>query len=231
MSESVSRRRFLRFAVRTGGLGVAGSLAGVTTRDVATAAEDLVPLEPAPRSPREALARLMAGNRRWLNGEPRHPHQAVSRASTPASRRSCCSTRVSATSSSSGPRGRLVDDVTLGSVEFGPDELRVPLVFLLGHERCGAVTAAITAIRQHHGRAPGHIQHVVDALRPAYTLAVRQPTRKGGDLVDNMGRAQTRLTVAQLRRDHLLAERLRRGALGVVGGRYDLDTGRVEVIA
>ncbi|HLZ38345.1 MAG TPA: carbonic anhydrase [Mycobacteriales bacterium] len=104
-------------------------------------------------------------------------------------------------------------------------------MFVLGHELCGAVTAAIAAIRQHHGRAPGHIQHVVDALRPAYTLAVRQPIREGGDLVDNMVRAQTRLTVAQLRRDHLLAERLRRGALGVVGGRYDLDTGRVEVIA
>ena len=93
------------------------------------------------------------------------------------------------------------------------------------------MTAAVTAIRRHHGRAPGHIQHVVDALRPAYSLAVRQPLHQGGNLVDNMVRAQTRLTVAQLRRDHLLAERLRTGALAVVGGRYDLDTGRVEVIA
>src|SRR5512144_3334131 len=79
MPEFLSRRRFLRVAAATGGLGVAGSLAGVTTRDVATAAEGLVPLEPAPRSPREALARLLAGNRRWVNGEPRHPHQATSR--------------------------------------------------------------------------------------------------------------------------------------------------------
>ncbi|MGE5762646.1 MAG: carbonic anhydrase [Mycobacterium leprae] len=219
----------------------------MTTRDVATAAEGLVPLEPAPRSPREALARLLAGNRRWVNGEPRHPHQATSRRRSVAAGQAPFAAVLTCIDSRVPPEllfdqglgdvlvirtaGQAVDRVALGSLEFGPDELRVPLVFVLGHERCGAVTAAIAAIRQHRGRAPGHIQHVVDALRPAYTLAVRQPIREGGDLVDTMVRAQTRLTVAQLRRDHLLAERLRRGALAVVGGRYDLDTGRVEVIA
>jgi carbonic anhydrase len=75
---------------------------------------------------------------------------------------------------------------------------------------------------QSGGRAPGHIQAVVDALRPAYRKARRQP----GDLLDNMIRAQTRLTVERLRRDAVL----RKLDLLIVGGRYDLYTGRVEII-
>jgi carbonic anhydrase len=120
-----------------------------------------------------------------------------------------------------------VDDVALGSVEFGPSELHTPLIVVLGRERCGAVIATIDAIEHHRGRAPGHIQAVVDALRPAYQVAAGQP----GDVVDNMVRAQTRLTVARLKADPLLVGRIRSGALAVVGCRYDLDTGRVDLIA
>jgi carbonic anhydrase len=51
-----------------------------------------------------------------------------------------------------------VDKVTLGSVEFGPTELGTGLIVVLGHERCGAVTATIDAIQHHGGRASGHIR-------------------------------------------------------------------------
>jgi carbonic anhydrase len=119
-----------------------------------------------------------------------------------------------------------VNDVTLGSVEFGPEETGTPLIIVLGHQRCGAVIAAIHAI-QNHGHAPGHIQAVVDALKPAYNVAIHQ----SGDLVDNMVRAQTKLTVALLKSDPALAERVQAGELMIVGGRYSLETGRVEIIA
>jgi carbonic anhydrase len=114
-----------------------------------------------------------------------------------------------------------VDDVTLGSVEYGPVATGTPLVFVLGHERCGAVHAAIDGIEHHGGDAPGHIGAVVRALEPAYRAVKGRP----GDLRENMVRAQTRLTVARLRQTSLLREAL------VVGGRYDLDTGRVDLIA
>ena len=68
---------------------------------------------------------------------------------------------------------------------------------------------------------------MVDALRPAYHIAVRQP----GDLVDNMVRAQTKLAVRRLKEDHLLRELIVSDGLKIVGGRYDLDTGRVQIIA
>ena len=119
-----------------------------------------------------------------------------------------------------------VDDVVLGSVEFGPDEEGTQLIFVLGHQSCGAVKAAIESIRTNT-TAPGHVRAVVDALRPACAVAVRQR----GDLVDNMVRAQIKLTVAQLKHEPGLAEKIRAGRLMIVGGRYSLTTGRMEIIA
>ena len=115
----------------------------------------------------------------------------------------------------------LDDQVVLGSIEFGPEFFpSARLMFVLGHQRCGAVEKAIGVI-ESGGRAPGHIQAVVDALRPAYCVAKPQP----GDLLDNMVRAQIRLTVQRLKADPLLRNQL------IVGGRYAMASGVVEIIA
>ena len=88
------------------------------------------------------------------------------------------------------------------------------------------MTAAIDTI-ESGGTAPGHVQSIVDALRPAYNVAIQQT----GDLVENMVRAQTRLTVERVRTDPLIAEILAQGQLIVVGAYYSLDTGAVSIIA
>jgi carbonic anhydrase len=129
-------------------------------------------------------------------------------------------------SSPSAPAPQTVDDVVLGSVEFGPEEHGSGLIFVLGHQRCGAVAAAIAAIRDDD-RAPGHIQAIVDALRPAHDAAQGEP----GDLAANMVRAQVRLTADSLKHNDLLAERIRDGKLMIVRGRYSLESGLVELIA
>jgi carbonic anhydrase len=115
----------------------------------------------------------------------------------------------------------------LGSIEFGP--LKFPsarLLFVLGHQGCGAVTAAIEVI-QSGKRAPGHLQAVVDALHPAYRAAKGKP----GNLVDNMIREQTSLTVHRLKQDPVLAKLISSENLLVVGGHYELDSGAVRIIA
>ena len=242
MSTSVSRRRFIGFA-GAGGLSLAGALAPRAVTGILPAADATVVFESRTVGPQEALELLLAGNRRWVSGEVRHPHQSSHRRAIVAQGQrplaavfSCIDSRVPPELVFDRGLGDIfvirtgahaVDNVALGSVEFGPDELQTPLILVLGHERCGAITATINAIQQHHGQAPGHIQDLVNALRPAYELA----RRASGDLVDNMVRAQTRLTVARLKHDQVLAERLRAGALAIVGARYDLDTGRVDVIA
>jgi hypothetical protein len=84
-------------------------------------------------------------------------------------------------------------------------------------------TARFVGAEILRGHPDRRVRAVVDALRPAYRLAKPQP----GDLLDNMIHAQTRLTVQRLRRDPVLRKR----DLLVVGGRYDMHSGRVEIIA
>ncbi|GAA1822837.1 carbonic anhydrase [Planosporangium flavigriseum] len=244
----LSRRHLIQLAGVAGGAGLATALGAPASAAAlappAPAAAGTDPsTEPLPPNPREALAVLLAGNKRWASGRLRRPHQSIMRREAVAALQSPFAVVFSCIDSRVPPElvfdrglgdlfvirtgGQSVDAVTLGSIELGPEEFNTGLIMVLGHERCGAVAVAIEAIAENGGRAPGCVQAVVDALRPAYDVAVRQP----GDLVENTVRAQVTLTVARLKADTLLAERVRTGALLVVGGRYDLDTGRVDVIA
>jgi carbonic anhydrase len=231
MDSCLSRRGFLASA----GLGVAAAVA-----DPAAIPASASPPEPTPR---QALKMLQAGNRRWVTGRVTHPHQSIARRL--ALRRvqnpfatvfSCIDSRVPPELVFDTGIGDLAvirtgaqvldEGVVFGSIEFTPDHLGSPLILVMGHQRCGAVQSAAHLIHDG-GTAPGHIQSIVDALRRAYDIAIEQP----GDLVDNMVRAQTKLTVGRLRRDPLLQEFIHEGKLGIAGAYYSLDTGVASIIA
>jgi carbonic anhydrase len=231
MGTSLSRRGFLKSA----GLGAAAVVADPL------AAEALAAL-PEP-TPRQALKRLVDGNRRWITGRVTHPHQSIERRlalrhfQNPfATVFSCIDSRVPPELVFDTGIGDLAvirtgaqvldEGVVFGSIEFTPDHLGSPLILVMGHQRCGAVQSAAHLIHDG-GTAPGHIQSIVDALRPAYEVAIKQP----GDLIDNMVRAQTKLTVGRLRADPLLQEFIHDGKLRVAGAYYSLDTGRATIIA
>jgi carbonic anhydrase len=235
MFKQVSRRRFLGAA----GFGVAAAIA-----EPSTAAASLHEHKPnVGLKPEQALRLLLAGNRRWVTGGANHPHQSVARREALSHVQHPFATIVSCIDSRVPPelvfdRGigdlavirtgaQVLDDgVVLGSVEFAADHLHTPLILIMGHQRCGAVKAAIEVI-ESGGTAPGHIQSVVDALRPAYAVAVREP----GDLLDNMVRAQTRLAVERIRTDPLIQEFVADGRVRVHGAYYSLDSGAASIIA
>ena len=203
--------------------------------------QDAVPQQAGPQ---QALQMLLEGNQRWVRGELEHPRQTAERRKEVATHQDPFAVIFSCIDSRVPPEivfdcgigdlfvirtgGEALDDLVVrGSAEFGPSGYSsTRLVVVLGHERCGAVIAAIESI-QSGSVAPGHLPAVVDALRPAYQAAVGEP----GDLVENMVRAQIRLTVAALKDSPLLAQLSRDQGLVIVGGRYDLDSGEVEVIA
>jgi carbonic anhydrase len=235
MSEQLSRRRFFT----TSGLGVATAIIAPGTA-AALVTESAVA---ARTSPRQALKLLIDGNRRWVTGRVTHPHQSVARrlalrdVQHPfATVFSCIDSRVPPELVFDRGIGDLAvirsgaqvldEGIVLGSVEFTPDHLDTPLILVMGHQRCGAVNAAIHTI-QSGGTAPGHIQAIVDSLRPSYDVAIKQ----SGDLLDNMIRAQTKLTVGRIRHDPLIEEFIHRGELIVVGAYYSLNTGSVSIIA
>jgi carbonic anhydrase len=107
----------------------------------------------------------------------------------------------------------------LGSLEYGVAELKIPLLLVLGHEKCGAVKASLEAI-EHRVKAPSHIQDLVEGIRPAIERTKNRP----GDALDNAVREQARLVAAQLRRNPIIRK------AQVVAARYDLDTGRVSLL-
>ena len=235
MHKPVSRRAFLKSA----GIGVAVTAAGPATA-AAVAADAGGPANPTPR---QALKLLLDGNRRWVTGRVIHPNQSIKRRLALRHHQGPFATVFSCIDSRVPPelafdRGigdmavirtgaQVLDEgVVFGSIEFTPDHLGTPLILVMGHQRCGAVDAAIHTIKDG-GTAPGHIQSIVDALRPAYEVAIEQP----GDLVDNMVRAQTKLTVRRLRTDPLLREFIEKAKLRVAGAYYSLDTGVVSIIA
>lgn len=123
--------------------------------------------------------------------------------------------------------GNTVDLVAEGSIEYAVAELGAPLVVVLGHERCGAVAGAVSLVQQHTV-FPGAISDIIEPIVPAVVKAMDQP----GDLLDNAVRENVRRMVTRLRATGpILPELVGSGRLKVVGGRYDLDEGKVEFLA
>jgi len=189
-------------------------------------------------SPAQAWARLEAGNRHWAAGNLEHPDQDLERRRRLAVRQDPFATIVSCIDSRLPPEtvfdqgigdlfavrtgAQTIDGLVTASIEYGPLENGTPLIVVMGHQRCGAITAAVQAI-QSGDRLPGHLNLIVERLRPAYNKAGSDP----GDLIDRVVRAQIRRTVSALAHDGPLADLVSRGDLGIVGAYYDLDSGLV----
>ena len=126
--------------------------------------------------------------------------------------------------------GNIVDDRcfgVLGSLEYAVEELGIPLMLVLGHEECGAVKAAIRAVQE--GTSPkGALGSIVDALRPAVeSLTDRNPE----DLVREVVKANVERSVNHLLKSHVaLADAVAEARVKIVGGIYELHTGRVQML-
>ena len=118
--------------------------------------------------------------------------------------------------------GNIIDDVVLGSIEYAAAHLAVPLIMVLGHSGCGAVTATVEG-----GEVPGHLVSLVEALNPA----VEEARGKEGDLVVNAIRANVELMVDGLKNSEPILEKLvGEGKMEVVGAVYDQESGMVDVV-
>jgi carbonic anhydrase len=112
-----------------------------------------------------------------------------------------------------------------GSIEYAIAELGVRLVMVLGHSKCGAVKAAIAHIDANDA-LPGSIGPLVDIIKPAVAAMKGKP----GDKLDNVIRANVERGVERLKGlEPILAGAITTGELTVVGGVYDLRSGKVTV--
>ncbi|MCC7155900.1 MAG: carbonic anhydrase [Bryobacterales bacterium] len=117
--------------------------------------------------------------------------------------------------------GNVVDSIVLGSVEYAVEHLGIKLVVVLGHEQCGAVTAAVNHTRE------GHITSIVKAIDPAVAETRNQP----GDRVHNCVLANARRAASQLRTAKpILAKAVHDDGLKVIAAVYDLASGEVRFL-
>ncbi|WP_432496369.1 carbonic anhydrase [Kineococcus gypseus] len=222
-----------------GALALAGAATAVGAGAPAAAAPGA---EEWPASADAALRRLLAGNARFAAGRARHRGQDVDAVHAAAQGQHPFVIALGCSDSRVPPEvvfdegvgavfdqrvaGGIVDDAILGSIEFAVGEFAPPLLLVLGHERCGAVSATVDAV-ESGSRAPEHVQSIVEAIRPAVEAVRDQP----GDLVENAVRENTRMVAGQLvHRSRTIRRAVRSGALRVQAARYDLDTGRVELL-
>jgi carbonic anhydrase len=122
--------------------------------------------------------------------------------------------------------GHVTDNGVLGSVEFGVSVLGVPLVVVLGHERCGAVAATMEALRE--GTVPGgYVRDIVERVTPSVVTA-----RKAGvSTAEGVQVEHVRQTVRLLaERSAVVADAISTGRCAVVGATYELTTGRARLV-
>ena len=116
--------------------------------------------------------------------------------------------------------GNIVDDIAIGSVEYAVKHLGVRLVLVLGHDDCGAVKATVAG-----GKAEGHIDAILQAIRPAVAVARQKP----GNLLDNAIAQNVDMVINRLQSAQpILAQALQTGDVRIVGGVYHLKDGSVD---
>lgn len=184
------------------------------------------------------LQRLIDGNKRFTDSKPMHGNQTRERRSEVAKGQKPFAVVVTCSDSRVPPEiifdqglgdlfvirtaGNIIDDIGLGSIEYAVEHLGVQLIVVLGHERCGAVDAAVKG-----GHAEGHIQNLIEAIRPV----VEKEKNNKGDLLDNSVKANVQMVVKQLNSSEpILKEFVHEKKLTIVGARYDLDDGVVTIL-
>ena len=187
--------------------------------------------------PYEARIRLLEGNGRFASGKMVHPGQSPERRAEVAKGQHPFAVIVACSDSRVPPEllfdqglgdlfvvrlaGNILNDEALGSIEYAVDHLKVAYLMVLGHERCGAVEAALKG-----GHAPGKIGSVLRALDPA----VRKAETMQGSKASNVVAANIGLMVDLLRTSSsILRELSDSGELLIEGACYGLDEGTVKI--
>lgn len=235
--KGIDRRSFLKLgAASTLGLSMAASGAHLG---------DNYKIPPLPRNmltPDEALARLMAGNKRYVSGKSNPPNFTTDRAALTKGQNpyatilGCSDSRVSPEFCFDEQRGDLFVARVAGNyltpdfvatLEYSAAILHTPIIMVLGHESCGAAKAAIDAVEKNE-QFPGHIQLLASALAPAVRAAKSMP----GDHYENAIRMNVVLNVERLKRKTpIITQVAKAKELKIVGGVYSLKTGEVKLVA
>jgi carbonic anhydrase len=223
-------------------LGTAVATMGLLLANAAGAKEMKAPPKPQNvMTPGASLERLLKGNARYVEGvslrhDFKHEREALAGGQNPyAAILSCADSRIAPELAFDSGRGDLfvcrvagnfASDETVASLEYAVAELGTPLIFVLGHDACGAISATIKSLKDNT-TLPGHLPSLVSGLAPA----VKAVSQQAGDTLGNAIRQNVIDNVAKLSSaTPILSAAVEQGKVKVVGGIYRLRDGRVEMV-
>ncbi|MGK7936321.1 MAG: carbonic anhydrase [Xenococcaceae cyanobacterium] len=236
----IARRKLLKFGAVALGTGVVSQVIDSSTKK-ATAKETLIDLEQLERNstPDQVLEALIAGNKRFVENRPEAPNQnyirlkEVSTGQKPlVSILSCADSRVPIEiifDRGIGDlfvvrdAGNIATPEEIGSLEYGTAILGSKVLMVIGHEKCGAVKAAL------EGKPlPGQIGSIVAAIQPAIDRTNKNDSE---EFYIETIKQNVMLQVKNLYASPLLYELVEAGKLKIVGAYYSLTTGEVTILS
>lgn len=242
--EGISRRKLLKFSaafIGTGTLTALGNkaLAQTIPNQVAETTQNEHTHPKTNFTPDQALAELMEGNKRFIEKKQLNKHHDLSRLAEVAQDQAPFAAILGCADSRVVPEitfdqgigdifvvrvaGNIAVTEDVASEEYAVAILGVPLIMVLGHQRCGAVKAALDAKAKN---LPGVLTSLVDAIKPAIKASAKQP----GDRLTNAVKANVQLQVKRLKKSSIIARAIKQGKLKIVGAYYDLDSGKISLL-
>lgn len=196
---------------------------------------------PTSLTPQQAWSLLKAGNQRFIDGTVDHPHQDAGWRATLENSQSphavifgCSDSRLAAEIIFDvglgdvfviRTAGQVIDDAVLGSLQFAIEEIDVPLIIILGHDNCGAVTATVEAVNTAV-MPKSFMRSLVERIMPS-VMAARS---KGVTDVNGTVKEHTNQTVHRVvDTSYAVAKAVKEGRTAVMGVTYSLSDGSVQI--
>lgn len=129
--------------------------------------------------------------------------------------------------------GNIVDPIGIGSVEYGAEHLKAPLIVVMGHEKCGAVKATVEASEAKPEAAAaekgpeGSIPAIVAKIKPSVDKA-KATGLEGAELAEQSATENVKAVMADLEKSPIVKKLIEEGKLKIVGAKYHLGSGQVE---
>lgn len=193
-------------------------------------------------TPQQAWDTLVEGNRRFVSGTTQRPHsdgerrrELVAGQAPQAVIFGCGDSRVPAEmifDQGLGDlfvvrtAGHVLDPSVLGSIEFGTEVLRAPLVVVLAHKSCGAINATLAA-EETGDMPPGYLHTIIERVMPSILHGRKHGLTTGEQFEAEHARATSELLP---QRSQLIRDRIDAGRLAVVAVHYDIGEGEAHVV-
>lgn len=225
------------------GVALSGLALATGLRAVGASAFEPQPEESRPQSCEETLERLVAGNKRFVSGRLRHPHLGNDWRKRLTDVQKPFATILGCSDSRVPPEllfdqgfgdlfvvrvaGNVISTDVTGSIEYGVDHLATQLVVVMGHDGCGAVTAALN-VKKNLAQEPNEIRSLVGKIKPA--IASVSTDHEFPIRLKKSVEANVRASVKQLQNVPDLARAEKAARTKIIGCVYDINTGKVRTL-